>query len=217
MSDLLWHERDLWGKGHKLVAGVDEAGRGALAGPLLAAAVILPEEFDLTGVRDSKAFKKTQKRETPYVRIMAGARAVSLGWVSPRVIDEEADAGRYDDCHKDLLRRVVEALHPQPDFVLLDYYLPADLSVESLAIPDGEKVSASIAAASIVAKVTRDRMMTDLDQCFPQWGFAANKGYGGNRLEHEAAITEYGASSIHRLSSRGVRRALRRKSPLDQN
>ena len=204
MSDLLRNERDLWRKGHKLVAGADESGRGAWAGPLLAAAVIMPEGFDPTGIRDGKDLSEAQ-REAVYPRILAEALAVSVVWVSARAIDEAAEAGAYDDCHRDLLRRVVEALHPQPDFVLLDYFLP-DLRVKSLAIPRGEEISASIAAASIGAKVTLDRMMIDFDRYFPQWGFALHKGYGGGGGEHAAALAEHGASPIHRRSSNGVRR-----------
>ena len=207
MNSLLQHERDLWAKGSKFVAGVDETGRGALAGPLLAAAVILPESFDATGIKDSKDMSEAQ-RAAVYPRILAEAVAVSVAWVSARVIDGATEAGRFDACHKDLLRRAVEGLYPEPDFVLIDHYVP-DLRFENKAISHGEKVSASIAGAAIVAKVTRDRMMIDLDRFFPRWGFARHKGYGGGGGEHEAALALHRASPIHRRSSAGVRRALR--------
>lgn len=126
------HERGLWEKGYERVAGVDEVGRGVLAGPLLAAAVILPKDFDLVGIRDSKDLSKAQ-RATEYPRILAEALAVSVAWISARAIDEAADAGKYDDCHRDLLCRAVAALQPQPDFVLIDHYA-LNLPVENRAI-----------------------------------------------------------------------------------
>jgi ribonuclease HII len=210
MNDLLRLERDLWGTGSKLVAGVDETGRGALAGPLMAAAVILPQGFDTAGIKDSKDMSEAQ-RAAVYPRLLAEAVAVSVVWVSARVIDEAAEAGRFDDCHKDLLRRAVEALRPEPDFVLIDHYVP-ELRIENEAMSHAEMVSASIAAAAIVAKITRDRMMADLDRCFPHWGFARNKGYGGGGGEHAAALALHGASAIHRRSSSAVRRALRERA-----
>lgn len=105
------------------------------------------------------------------------------------------------------MRRAVEGLYAEPDFVLIDQYVP-DLRFENKALAHGEKVSASIAVAAIVAKVTRDRMMIDLDRFFPRWGFARHKGYGGGGGEHEAVLALHGASPIHRRSSTGVRRAL---------
>lgn len=202
MSDLFRIERDLWEQGYNRVAGVDEVGRGVLAGPLLAAAVILPKDFDLVGVRDSKELTKTQLA-TEYPRILVEALAVSVAWISARAMDEAADAGRYDDCHRELLSRAIGALHPQPDFVLIDHYA-LDLPVESRAMSHGEDESASIAVASMIAKVTRDRMMIDMDQYLPHWGFARHKGYGGGSGEHKAAIAKHGLSPIHRRSSDGV-------------
>ena len=203
MIDLADLESQVREDGHRLIAGVDETGRGALAGPLLAAAVILPEDFDSKGVRNSKDMKPSQ-REDVYPRILAEAVAVSVCWVSPSVLDAATDGNAFDRCHEELLQRTIAALNPQPDFVLVDY-LELDLAMPHRSIPHGESVSVSIAAASIVAKVTRDRMMTDLGRHLDRWALEANKGYGP---EQNKFIELHGVSPVHRLSSQGVKRAL---------
>lgn len=204
MNDLTAPEARVRQDGHKLLAGVDETGRGALAGPLLAAAVILPEGFDAQGIRDGKTLEPAQ-RERVYRRILAEAIAVSVCWVSPTVLDTATEGNTFDECHKELLQRTVAALEPQPDFVLVDY-LELDLPLPNCSIDHGESVSESIAAASIVAKVSRDRMMADLGRHFDRWALDANKGYGPEQIKF---IELHGVNPVHRLSSDGVKRALR--------
>lgn len=207
MTDLLKLEREHWDQG-QLVAGVDETGRGALAGPMLAAAVILPLGFKTNGIRDSKKMDQSQ-REAVYPRILAEAIAISVAWISAAEIDAADGRREYDKCHVDLLQRTVLALSPQPHHVLVDF-LEVDLPMAQGSIERGESVSASIAAASIVAKVTRDRMMADLGRYLEPWALATNKGYG---TDQQTLVRTHGASVIHRRSSSGVRKAMNLSKP----
>lgn len=211
MSDRFPLDDELRLQGYQSVAGVDESGRASWAGPMLAAAVILPEGFDTTGIKDSKLYKteaQRRRRKEHCVRIQAQAVAVSIAYVSAGDIDEASNAGAYDACHIGLFLRTVQGLAPQPDFVVFDYYEVPGLGILSKSLSGAEKVSATVAAASIVAKVVLDQMMVDCDHEFPQWGFASNKGYRGNDGRHAAALAAHGPSPIHRLSSKGVQRAL---------
>lgn len=181
-----------------MIAGVDEAGRGALAGPLVAAAVILPEGFDLDGIADSKQLTAAA-RETAYARITAGAVAVSVCRCTSSRIDHRG-------LHRTnvwLLRRCVTTLPVPPDYVLTDGFPVKRLRVPNLSIKKGDAVTASVAAASIVAKVTRDRMMDRYHRRFPAYGFDHNRGYGTE--EHRAAIRRLGPTPIHRYSFKGLR------------
>jgi ribonuclease HII len=210
VTDLLRYERECWGRGYGLVAGVDEAGRGALAGPMVAAAVILPRDFDPNEdplVRDSKSMSPTQL-EAAYPRILAEAIASCVIWVTASAIDDASEKGEFDVCHVDLLRNTIRSLSPQPTHVLIDYYEVPGLSMSSQWIAHGDAVSASIAAASVVAKVTRDRMMTDFGAYFPGYGFERHKGYGAE--EHSDALAKDGPSPIHRRSNKAVRPYLAR-------
>jgi ribonuclease HII len=196
--DLDRYERELRDQGFRRIAGADEAGRGALAGPLVAAAVILPEGFDLDGVNDSKLLTPNQ-RAVAYERIVAGALAWSVGRCMPGRIDRRG-------LHKSnvwLLRRCVTRLELEPDYVLTDGFPVRRLPVPILSIKKGDAVTASVAAASIVAKVTRDRMMDRYHRRFPVYGFDHNRGYGTK--EHRDAIREFGPSPIHRFSFKGLR------------
>jgi ribonuclease HII len=195
--DLGRYERRLREQGFRAVAGVDEAGRGALAGPLVAAAVILPEDFDLDGVNDSKVLTPRQ-REVAYDRIVSGALAYA--WC-------KATSSRIDSrgLHKSnlwLLRRAVCTLSLRPDYVLIDGFPVRRLPATSLAIKKGDAVTACVAAASIVAKVTRDRMMHRYHRRYRKYGFEHNKGYGTR--EHWNALDRLGPTPIHRLSFKGV-------------
>jgi ribonuclease HII len=197
--DLGRYERQLREQGFRAVAGVDEVGRGALAGPLVAAAVILPEEFDLEGVNDSKLLTPLQ-REACYERIAAGAVAVAVCKATPSRIDRRG-------LHRTniwLLRRAVWSLPIPPDYVLVDGFPVVRLPATSLAIKKGDAVAGSVAAASIVAKVTRDRMMQRYHRRFRRYGFDHNKGYG--TAEHWAVLSQHGPTPIHRLSFKGVGR-----------
>jgi ribonuclease HII len=199
--DLDRYERRLRAQGFRLIAGADEAGRGALAGPLVAAAVILPEPFDLDGINDSKVLTALQ-RERAYARITSAAVAVSVCRAMPSRIDHRG----LHRSNKFLLRRVLRELPVAPDFVLTDGWPVGRIPLPHLAIKKGDAVTASVAAASIVAKVTRDRIMDRYHRRFPQYGFDTNRGYGTRT--HWRALETFGPSPIHRRSFKGVRTML---------
>jgi ribonuclease HII len=195
-EDLTKYERHLRRQGFSRIAGVDEAGRGALAGPLVAAAVVVPGGFDPTGINDSKQLTRAQ-REAAYERIVAGCEFV-VRKIEPGVLD----ARGLHRSNIALLRRCVKALEPLPDYVLTDGFPVPRIPCPALGVKKGDAVSLSIAAASIVAKVTRDAIMRRLDRRYPVFGFAEHKGYG--TPEHRAALEVHGPSPEHRLSFAGV-------------
>lgn len=192
------YERLLRRAGFRVVAGVDEAGRGALAGPLVAAAVVLPPGFDPEGLEDSKLLTPRQ-RERLYARIRDEALAVAVCRAMPRRIDR---AGLHRTNLR-LLRRALSLLPVPPEYVLTDGFPLKRLRVPSLGIRKGDMVTASVAAASVVAKVTRDRAMDRYHGRFPVYGFATNRGYG--TAAHWAALERFGPCPIHRWSFKGVR------------
>jgi ribonuclease HII len=194
--DLDRYERPLRAQGFRRIAGVDEAGRGALAGPLVAAAVILPDVFDLEGIGDSKQLTHNQRDEA-FVRIMEVA-CVAVCQVSPATIDRRG----LHRCNLSLLRRAAKELHPEPDYVLTDGFPVPRIPFPSLGIKKGDVVAASVAAASIVAKVTRDRIMDRLHRRYPAFGFDHNRGYG--TPDHLEMLDALGPTPIHRLSFAGV-------------
>jgi ribonuclease HII len=196
--DLDRYERSLRGQGFSRIAGADEAGRGALAGPLVAAAVILPAGFDLEGMNDSKLLTANQ-REEAYVRIVRDA----VAWSVCKCLSTRIDRRGLQKTNIWLLRRCVTTLSVPPDYVLTDGFPVKRLGVPNLSIKKGDAVTASVAAASIVAKVTRDRMMDRYHRRFPVYGFDHNRGYGTN--EHRDAIRRHGPSPIHRYSFKGLR------------
>lgn len=195
--DLGRYERRLREQGFTNIAGVDEAGRGALAGPLVAAAVILPEDFDLEGINDSKALTALQ-REAAFGRIVAGAVCVSVCRAMPSRIDRRG----LHRMNQWLLRRAARTLVVEPDYVLTDGWPIPGMPWPSLSIKKGDAVTASVAAASIVAKVTRDRTMDRYHRRFPEYGFDRNRGYG--TVEHFEVLGRLGPTPIHRLSFKGV-------------
>ena len=173
------------------VCGIDEAGRGPLAGPVVAGAVILPEDCEILWLNDSKQLSE-KKREALYDEIMEKAVAVGLGVVSQERIDEiNILQATYE-----AMREAVGKLDPQPEILLNDAVTIPGLSQRQIPIIKGDAKSQSIAAASVVAKVTRDHMMIALDEAYPQYGFASNKGYGS--AAHMAALREYGPCPLHR-------------------
>ncbi|MEX2203791.1 MAG: ribonuclease HII [Actinomycetota bacterium] len=196
--DLDRYERGLREQGFSRIAGADEAGRGALAGPLVAAAVILPAGFDLEGVNDSKVLTANQRDEA-YVRIVRDA----VAWTVCKCLSTRIDRRGLQKMNIWLLRRCVTTLSIEPDYVLTDGFPVKRLGVPNLSIKKGDAVTASVAAASIVAKVTRDRMMDRYHRRFPVYGFDHNRGYGTN--EHRDAIRRHGPSPIHRYSFKGLR------------
>lgn len=173
------------------ICGIDEVGRGPLAGPVVAGAVILPKDCDILYINDSKKVSAV-KREELYDEIMEKAVSVGLGFVSPERIDEiNILQATYE-----AMREAVSKLEPQPDLLLNDAVTIPGLPQKQVPIIKGDAKSISIGAASIIAKVTRDRLMEEYDHMFPGYGFASNKGYGS--AEHIAAIKEYGPTPIHR-------------------
>jgi len=210
-ADIDWWqcEREAWRNGYALVAGIDEVGRGPLAGPVVAACVVLPEGFSTVGIHDSKKLSPRQ-RETACARILDEAQAVGIGQVDAAGID----AINILQATHLAMRRALEGLSPAlvPHLVLVD-----GLPVQGLpcraqrAVVGGDGLSASIAAASIVAKVTRDAIMILADEEYPQYGFAGHKGYGAP--VHLAALRAHGPCPLHRRSFAPVRDSLREPAP----
>ena len=171
----------------------DEAGRGPLAGPVAAGAVILPKDCDILYINDSKKLSAA-KREALYDEIMEKAVAVGVGLVGPQRIDEiNILQATYE-----AMREAIRNLGVAPDILLNDAVTIPEVSIPQVPIIKGDAKSISIGAASIIAKVTRDRLMAECDELMPEYGFASNKGYGS--AEHIAAIKKYGASPIHRMT-----------------
>lgn len=197
MRPLDHYERQLRAEGFRLIAGVDEAGRGALAGPLLAAAVILPKGFVVEGLADSKLLTPLQ-RDAWFDRIRDGAVSVAVCRSFPRRIDSRG----LHVSNLRLLRLAVKALDIRPDFVISDGFPLPGVRLPRLSIKKGDAVTASVAAASVVAKVTRDRMMDRYHRRYPRYGFDRHRGYG--TPSHRAAIARYGPCPIHRMSFKGM-------------
>jgi ribonuclease HII len=195
--DLGRYERHLRDQGFQLIAGADEAGRGALAGPLVAAAVILPEDFDLDGINDSKLLTPLQRARS-YERIVARAVSVSVCRATSTRIDHRG----LHKSNKFLLRRALRTLDVPPEYVLTDGWPVGYIPFPHLAMKKGDAVTASVAAASIVAKVVRDRSMDRYHRRYPAYGFDTNRGYGTRK--HWDALERFGPSPIHRRSFKGV-------------
>jgi len=199
--DLWSHERAALARGHRVVAGVDEAGRGPLAGPVVAAAVILPFGCDVEGIFDSKQLTPRQ-REDSYRKIRATALSIGTGVVGPGEIDRiNVLRATYR-----AMRLAIRQLSVEPDFVLADGYPIRNFEYPHLGIVSGDCKSACIAAASIVAKITRDRIMCEYDALYPQYGFAKHKGYP--TPEHIENLARHGVCDIHRKSFRPVAKEL---------
>lgn len=190
---LLRHERALWTQGVRHVAGVDEVGVGPLAGPLVAAAVILPRECEVRGIDDSKKLSAA-RREALRVEIEACAVAVGVGIVEVRDVERLNTYWAAIEA----MRRAIAALPVAPQQVLVDARRIPGLAMPQLALVKGDARSYSIAAASIVAKVARDAMMAELDGRYPAYGFARHMGYG--TAEHLAALDRHGPCPAHRRS-----------------
>lgn len=198
LAGLLVYENKYYAQGAALLAGVDEAGRGPLAGPLVIGAVILPRKFDLPRLNDSKKLSAAV-RERLYDAILVQALAVKVNVVCVADID----ALNIYQATRQGMEMLLQQLKPRPQVALVDAMSPRVEGLKTVSLIHGDALSASIAAASIIAKVTRDRMMVELDQQYPEYGFAEHKGYGCAR--HMEAIRKYGATVEHRRSYEPVK------------
>lgn len=204
VANLYTFENGCRANGYKLIAGVDEVGRGPLAGPVVVASVILPENFFIEKINDSKKLSEAT-REKIYDIIRENAIAVNRAIIDEKTIDrvniyQAAMNGMYE---------AIYGLNPKPDAVLIDAMPLESLDIYHQSIIKGDAKSASIAAASIVAKVERDRMMNEFDKIYPQYGFAKNKGYGTS--EHLEALRKYGPCEIHRKSFEPIKSMVMQK------
>ena len=199
MTDDVWaFEKRARENGFTAVAGIDEAGRGPLAGPVVSAAVILPKDLPVSGINDSKKLSP-KKREKLYDDIYRHAISVGVGIVDPVEID------RINILQASLaaMAMSVRNLFPAPDFLLIDGQFPIPANFPQKPVINGDSLSISIAAASIIAKVTRDRMMAVYAEEYPEFDFSTNKGYPTKA--HKEAIRKFGCSPIHRLTFKGVK------------
>lgn len=200
-NDLLAYEMAACEKGYAKIAGIDEAGRGPIAGPVVSAAVILPPLSPIEGVTDSK--KLTPKRRNLlYDKIYEHAVSIGIGIVDPPEII------RLNILYASLLsmKISVQNLMPQPDFLLVDGIFQIPYALPQIAVPRGDCLSLSVAAASIIAKVTRDRLMEKYHYEYPEYGFDKHKGYPTKK--HKEAVRRFGCCPIHRKSFKGVRETL---------
>lgn len=185
------YERTCRQKGYTQIAGIDEAGRGALAGPVVAGAVILPANCQIEGLTDSKQLTPNQ-REVLVDKIHNVAVSVGTGSVDNRTIE------RINILQAALLamKMAIEQLTPKPEYLLVDGNKLPEIDIPGEAVPKGDSLSLSIAAASVIAKTTRDRLMVEYDETYPNYGFKHHKGYP--TAQHREAITQFGVTEIHR-------------------
>ena len=192
LEKMLAYEKELYTQGIQLIAGVDEVGRGPLAGPVVAAAVILPEDCKISGLNDSKKIPKSKHKEI-YEAVLQNAVAIGIGIKDNQVIDQV----NIYEATKLAMMEAIGQLEPQPQHLLIDA-MKLDLPIPQTSIIKGDANSLSIAAASIVAKVTRDQMMEEFDREYPGYDFAQNAGYG--TVKHLAGLDKLGVTPIHRRS-----------------
>ncbi len=201
LIELKEYENDLYAKGARFIGGVDEVGRGPLAGPVVAACVVLPADFDVLGVDDSKKLSE-KKREELFHSIRSKALAWGVGTVGPETIDEINILQATKRAMREGIRRADEMLMElageRTDYIIIDGLKIDGLEKSQLSLIKGDQKSVSVAAASILAKVTRDRLMIEYDEKYPGYAFARNKGYGTKA--HYEGIEKLGITSIHRRS-----------------
>ena len=192
LEGMLAYEKELYAQGISLIAGVDEVGRGPLAGPVVAAAVILPKNCKIKGLNDSKKLPK-KKHEEIFQAVKDNALEIGIGVIDNQVIDQV----NIYEATKLAMKEAISQLDPQPEHLLIDA-MKLDLPISQTSIIKGDANSLSIAAASIIAKVTRDQIMANYDQEFPGYVFSQNSGYG--TAKHLEGIEKYGVTPIHRTS-----------------
>ena len=197
LEKMLAYEKELYTQGIQLIAGVDEVGRGPLAGPVVAAAVILPKGCKISGLNDSKKIPKSKHKEI-YEAVLQNAIAIGIGVKDNQVIDQV----NIYEATKLAMMEAIGQLEPQPQHLLIDA-MRLDLPISQTSIIKGDANSLSIAAASIVAKVTRDQMMEEFDKEYPGYDFAKNAGYG--TANHLAGLDQLGVTPIHRRSFEPVK------------
>ena len=206
--NLYRYEEELYDNGYEKVCGIDEAGRGPLAGPVVVAACIMPPFLRIDGINDSKQLTE-KKREELYKIIVKEALAYSVVFINEKEIDE---LNILNATKKGMLKALDE-LKVKPDYVLIDAVKLDELKIESKAIIHGDALSASIAAASILAKVSRDHYMEAMDKKYPNYGFARHKGYGTKA--HLEALEKYGPCAIHRKTFTPVNKYFSKQLSLD--
>lgn len=192
MNELLEYEKELYNKNIKLIAGIDEVGRGPLCGPVVACACILPENYHLEGLNDSKKISE-KKREQLYEILINDAVSFGIGIKDAKRIDEI----NILEATKEAMKEAVSNLRVKPEHLLIDA-VKLDIDIPSTSIIKGDAKSASIAAASIIAKVTRDRMMIELGKIYPEYGLEKHKGYGTKA--HIEAVKKYGVLDFYRFT-----------------
>lgn len=200
----LEYEKSLYKQGYKLIAGTDEVGRGPLVGPVVASAVILPVNYQLEGLTDSKKLS-AKKRDYFYDILLKDAISIGIGIVGEDVIDEIniLEASRL------AMNKALDELDPKPDYILTDA-MKLDREVEVLPIVHGDALSITIAAASVIAKVTRDRLMIELDKEHPEYEFAIHKGYPTKR--HIELVKKYGVLKEYRKTFKPIKELLKERS-----
>lgn len=193
LDEMLHYEKELYEKGYEYICGIDEAGRGPLCGPVVAAAVILKKGDKIEGVNDSKKLSE-KKREALFEVIKERAVAYSVGIVDEKTIDEI----NILEATRIAMKKAVEGLSTKAEYALVDAEKKVPIDIPYTPIVKGDALSESIAAASIIAKVTRDHIVVALDKKYPEYNFAKNKGYGTR--EHTDAIKKHGICEVHRVS-----------------
>ncbi|KAA0547955.1 ribonuclease HII [Bacillus sp. BGMRC 2118] len=201
LAEMSKYENELYEKGYSRLAGIDEVGRGPLAGPVVAAAVVLPKDFNILGINDSKQLSEG-KRDELFELIHQAAISIGIGIIPSQQIDEV----NIYQATKLAMRKAIGQLSVSPDFLLIDA-MKLDIDIPQLSLVKGDEKSISIAASSIIAKVIRDRYMKRLGQEYPRFGFENHMGYGTK--QHLDAITTYGVTPEHRLSFSPIKDGLK--------
>ncbi len=205
MIDNYQYETKLYKEGYNLIAGIDEVGRGPLAGPVVACAVIMPKGCYIEGVTDSKKLSHKKRLELKG-QILEKALAVGISFISEKIIDEI----NIYEATKRAMMDAISKLETKPDYVLIDA-MPLEFDIPHQAIIKGDELSFVIGCASIIAKEARDSFMDELDKLYPEYGFKQNKGYPTKM--HRDALIKYGATDVHRKTYGPVKRALEKEQP----